>query len=377
MSYTDSFKKLSRSKKLGIFLVGTTLAWAAGLPAYLNVVSAAGLTDISDTLTSSAPSATTNHSFAWTQTTAVTAGQTIEINLDPGGNAFTITSLVAADFTTETGINVVAPAACSGAASEAELTTTANPDTVILTVCTGDTISTGAKVLGTANNRFTNPAVAGSYVVRFGGTQADSGDTRVAIIAQVTMSAVVPTSLTFTISGVASSTVLTGGLQTSTTTTATAISFGFLDVGDDEIGAQLLTVATNASNGFQVTVFQNQNLTSSGGDDIDLFKDGAATAVPTAWTSPLNTLGSEATYGHYGITSDDAGLTAGDEFSGGTLYAGNLGSARQVMYNTAAANGTTVGLGTTTVAYRIQIGSLQEAATDYTNTLTYVVTPIF
>ncbi len=377
MSYADSFKKLSRSKKLGIFLVGTTLAWAVGLPAYLNIVSAAGLTDISDTITSSAPSATTNHSFSWNQTTAVTAGQTIEITLDPGGNAFAITALVAADFTTETGLDVVAGGACSGAASEAELSTTANPDKVILTVCTGDTVSTGAKVLTTANSRFTNPAVVGSYVIRFGGTQADSGDTRVAIISQVTMSAIVPTSLTFTISGVASSTSLAGGLQTSTSTSATAIGFGNLDVGDDEIGAQLLSVATNASNGFQVTVFQNQNLTSSGLDDIDLFKDGAATAVPTAWTSPLNTLGSEATYGHYGITSDDTGLTAGNEFVGGTLYAGNLASARQVMYNTVASNGVGVGLGTTTVAYRIEIASLQEAGTDYNNVLTYVCTPIF
>lgn len=41
------------------------------------------------------------------------------------------------------------------------------------------------------------------------------------------------------------------------------------------------------------------------------------------------------------------------------------------------ADGSTAHQGRTRVGYKIQIGSLQEAGTDYTNTLTYVATPTF
>jgi hypothetical protein len=377
MHFMIILKKSFWVKKVNVlFLIGALLLNLFGFSLYINTASAAQLSDVSDTLASSAPSTATNHTLAWTTPTGVATGLTIDVTLDPTGNAFTVGFLGVSDFVGETGITVVS--ACTGGpTNEATLATTTESFT--LTICGGgDSIPASTAIsLPITGSKITNPASPGSYVVRIGGTQTDSADTRVAIISQVTMSAIVPTSLTFTIAGVASSTLLAGGQQTSTTTSATAIGFGNLDVGDDEIGAQLLTVSTNASNGFQVTVVQNQNLTSSGLDDIDLFKDGSAEATPTAWTSPLNTLGSEATYGHYGLTSDDTGLTAGNEFVGGTLYAGNFNTARQVMYNTGPSNGTLVGLGTTTVAFRIQISPLQEPATDYNNVLTYVCTPIF
>ena len=142
------------------------------------------------------------------------------------------------------------------------------------------------------------------------------------------------------------------------------------------IAGQSLAVTTNATNGFIVTVIQDQNLTSATGADIDKFKDGAATSVPTAWTAPLGTLGSEATYGHFGVTSEDATLTAGDEF-GSQLYAGNLATAREVFMHNGPSDGTTANQGYTEVAYEVEITSLQEAGTDYTSTLTYVATPSF
>jgi hypothetical protein len=36
-----------------------------------------------------------------------------------------------------------------------------------------------------------------------------------------------------------------------------------------------------------------------------------------------------------------------------------------------------MGVGSTTVAYKVEITSLQEAAKDYTATLTYIATPVF
>ncbi len=375
MSYTRSFKKLSRAKQLGVFLIAATLSWAVGLPSFINVASAAALTSVSDTIVSSATSTATNHTFLWTSAAAVTAGQTITIELDPTTSLFAIAGLVAADFVGETGLAVVG--ACGAGTDEATVAFTSNPDIITLTVCAGDTIPLGTISLPATNNRITNPNVVGSYVIRIAGTQTHNGDTRVAILQGVTMSASVPTSLTFTITGVASSTVLTGGQTTSTTTTATGIGFGTLDVADDEIGAQLLSVSTNAQNGYSVTVVTNAALTSNTGADIDYFANGVP-AAPAAWSAPTSILGSENTYGHFGVTSDDSTLP-GNPFTGGTLYTGNFAPLAPllVMYHSAPVNGTTIGIGTTTVAYRIQIGALQEAATDYANILTYICTPVF
>jgi hypothetical protein len=139
---------------------------------------------------------------------------------------------------------------------------------------------------------------------------------------------------------------------------------------------QDLTVQTNARAGFVVTVIQNQNLLSNTGADIDVFQNGNGKATPVAWTAPSNTLGNEDTYGHYGITSEDADLN-GDEF-GTALYAGNFATTSRVIFShNGPADGVTPNIGSTSVAFRIEIGSLQEAATDYTNRITYVCTPTF
>lgn len=369
-----SLKNLSQAKKIGLFLIGTTLMWSTGLPVYMGIASAASLTNVSDTIVNSAPSATTNHTLLWTTPTGVAAGETIVVTFDPAGSLFNVGALVAADFVGETGITVVAPAGCTGGPTN-EAVLTSDTESFTLTVCAGDAIVPGAVTLPTINNRFTNPATPGSYIVRINGTQADSADTRIAIVNSVLMTARVDTSFTFTVTGLATSTAV-NGTSTDITTTATGIAFNTLTVGQIKTAAQQLNVTTNAQNGFQVTLVQNQNLLSSTGADIDLFKDGAATAVPTAWTAPLNTLGNELTFGHYGITSEDSTLTAGDEF-GSVLFAGNLTTPRQVFYHTAPSDGTTVDIGQTKVGFQIQIGSLQEAGNDYNNTLTYVATPIF
>ena len=369
----SSFKTLSRSKKIGTLLIGTTLAWSLGLPLYIGTASAASLTTVSDTIVSSAPSVATNHTLVWTTPTGVAPAETILVTFDPTGLNFTVGALVVADFVGETGVTVVA--ACGAPASEATLTVGA--DSFTLTMCAGDSIAaTTVVTLPILNNRITNPAGVGSYVVRIAGTQVDNADTRVAIISTVTMTAKVDTSFTFTISGTATSTSA-NGTTTTFTTTATAIPFNTVAPGVIYTGAQFLNVATNAYNGFAVTVVQNQNLLSSTLADIDLFIDGAGTAAPTAWIAPTNVLGNDATYGHYGLTSEDNSFP-GDTFGTG-LYVGNFGagSPRTVFYHGAASNGTTQHIGSTTVAYQLQIGTLQEAANDYNNTLTYVATPIF
>jgi hypothetical protein len=227
----------------------------------------------------------------------------------------------------------------------------------------------------TGGDQIINTTV-GSYTISLNGTSADDADLRIALIDAVTVTASVDTSLTFTVAGVASGQAVNGdAVTTSAGATATALPFGTLAPGTAKTLAQTLSVTTNATNGFAVTVIQNQNLVSASGADIDTFKDGASTATPTAWTTPLGTLDTEATYGHYGITSEDADLNT-DEF-GTALYAGNLSTPRTVFSHTGPADGSTANKGQTRVAVKVQVTALQEAATDYNNRLIYVATPTF
>lgn len=338
---------------------------------------AALIANASDTIADSRPSANTNHVIQYTATTSVSAGQTIKIQFDPTSDLFGLGSLSVASDISITGMTLVAACGAGGDEVTATLDSSAPDENVTFTVCPGDTVTTGVKVFNFNNNHITNPATPGSYIIRIGGTQTDSGDIMVAIIDAVTLSAAVDTSLTFTISGVASGASVNGDtVVTSTTTTSTLIPFGTLASGTPKLAAHDLAVSTNAPNGFTVTVKQNQNLLSASGADIDLFKDGAANVTPTAWTAPASTVGTENTFGHYGVTSEDADLNS-DEF-GTALYAGNFGTTSRVVFaHNSISDGATPNIGSTRVGFKIQVSSLQEPGNDYSNQFMYVCTPSF
>ncbi|MFZ2886897.1 MAG: hypothetical protein WA021_03705 [Minisyncoccia bacterium] len=380
---------------LTILALLSVLIWATGAPAFLSSANAAALTNVSDTLTDSDLNVASAHRLLFTTVTALDADDTIEISLDPGSDGdddeFTINNLGATDFHSTTTVRVVGNTvgACTGSASELYVSTSTAPDDkVTLTVCTGDSVTPG--IIGftmgaTSTPKITNPNSVGSEIIliqtRNEGGQAsadiiDSAETRVAIIDDVTVTASVDSTFTFTITGVANGQAVNGSATTtSTTTTATLIPFETLSPNSSKVLAQDLAVTTNAANGFIVTVVQDQNLTSSTGADIDLFTNGATTSTPIAWTTPTNTLNQEWTYGHIGITSEDADLNS-NEF-GTDLWAGNFHLPRQVFSHTGPSDGSTPNQGSTRVGYQIEIDSLQEAASDYTNTLTYVATPTF
>jgi hypothetical protein len=335
---------------------------------------AAALTNISDTIADSGPSVATNHTVGFTSSSTLTAGNTIKVQFDPAGDAFNLTSLVSAD-ATSTGFTITG--ACSVAPSEVTMSidSSAPDENVTFTVCAGDTIASGTKAIIFQNSHILNPASEGSYVIRvtYG---PDSGDAAVAIVQHVVVTAAVDTSLIFTVIGVVSGSNVNGDTDTTATaTTPTAMEFGSLASGTPVLLAQDLTVITNARNGFAVTVIEDQNLSNGAGADIDVFKDGAANVVPTAWTSPTAILADENTHGHFGLTSEDADLN-GDEF-GTALYAGNFATTtRTVFSHNGPADGVTPDIGYTRVGYKIEISDLQAAA-QYTNQLIYVATPTF
>lgn len=365
------------SIKIAYLLILSILLWSVGVSTLLNRVLAANLTSISDTLTSSNLSTLAKHTIQFTTDTSLTAGQTIKIQFDPATNRFvqafsvaTTTDFYSSGFTT-----VANAAGCNGGASDQAYPTGNYNDgadeNVTYTVCSGDTIPAGTLVIGigTSTRLITNPSIQGSYRI-FVVAQANSGETRVAILNTVTLTASVSTSFTFTVTGLATSSTVNGDTTTASSS-PTTLPFSTLVNGAPTVLAQILTVNTNARNGFSVTVQENQPPTSSTGATIDLFKDGATTTNPTAWTSPLATLDVPSTYGHFGITSDDV------DYFDASEYAGNIDQPRTVFSHNGPVAGATTGAGTTRVGYKIEISALQEAGDDYTNTLTYVATPTF
>ncbi len=375
--FADAF-----ASPLAITLMIATVLWATGLPLVLRSAQAAQLTLVSDTLSDSNLSALSRHVIAFTSASGATAGQTIKIQFDPATSLFTqaFSTATSTDITA-TGMTVVNDVgACPGSGSSVYPTGNYNGGTdenITFTVCPSNAVAAGAKTItigAATTNLITNPAVAASYRIVIGGSWADAGETRVAVLQNVTVTASVDTRFTFTVSGVANATSV-NGTTTSTSTSATTIEFGTLAPGVPKFLAQQLAVETNARNGFVVTVQENQPLTSATGATIDLFIDGASTTVPVVWTPPSNTLDQPWTYGHLGVTSNDSDLNSG-EFTG-TKFAGNIHTPRQVFSHTGPADGTTQDKGLARVGYEIQIGTLQEAGTDYTNILTYVATPTF
>ncbi len=358
-------------------LIITILAWSIGFGIFVRPAKAANLTTVSDTLSNSNPSSTSNHTIAYTNATATVALQTVEIFFDPNTFAFpssSIQSVTSTDIAWTGSASATVVVSCAGTVNNVTLAATTS--SLKFTVCSGNKINAGTADIAINNNRIQNPGATGSYVIRIAGTQANAADTMVAIISNVVVTASVNTSLTFTIAGVVTGTAI-NGVTTTLASTATALNFGTLPITSPVTMGQQLNVATNAKNGFAVTVVENQDLISGNGASIHLFQNGEAVATPTAWTSPSSTLNVSRTYGHIGVTSNDADLNSG-EFSG-SLFAGNFQStsSRQVFSATGTSDGTTQNIGLAEVAFRIQIGALQAAANDYTNTLTYVATPVF
>jgi hypothetical protein len=356
------------------------IMWSLGLPV-LQFAEAANVTTLSNTLSDSDPGNPSDHLIYFETPTGVTNGQTITLDFSDG--PFVVGSVDFTDIDVQNGATDLTVAAdCTGAD---EIGAAFSGTTLTITFCTGDgaslapgastTIEIGLNADG-GNAQLTNPTV-GSYQIPVT-AGVDTGETRVVIVDQVTVTATVDTIFTFTVTGVASG-VAIGSDTTGTTTTPTAIAFGELIADTATTAAQNLEVSTNAANGFVVTVTADQQLTSSNGAVIDGYRDGSYDTVPDTWNSPGATPGNPNEAGHWGLTSSDTTLTAGltDLYTGGTEFVSASSTPVEVFRHDGPADGSGAGVGTAEVLYKIEITALQEAADDYTATLTYVATPVF
>ncbi len=346
---------MQKTKQSRFAIVAILIFSMMAMYGYMPIVRAASLTAASDTISDSDVSeSNVTHVVEFTTGQDLTATYMIDITFPAE------VDMTSADAT--------CPANSTAATSS---------QTVTCTVDGGQSLTAGdysVTVTGTDN-----PGTAGGYTVQIVtetdlSVEVENGSVRFYILDDVTVTAHVDASLTFGVAGVASTTDVNGA-TCSVDTTATTTDFGTLDDTAPVTVCQELTVTTNATAGFSVTVFQSQNLTSAGGDEIDAFVDGTP-AGAQGWTGPAETLGDVTTYGHFGLTSEDASLLAGDTF-GAAQYVGFTGSTpMEVMYHDGPADGSTADIGLTQVAYTAEISAMQEAG-DYTSSLTYVATATY
>lgn len=348
---------LKHNSKLALIavLIFSMLAMYGATP----VVRAASLESASDTISDSDPGATATHTVEFDMGTELSENEYVDV-------AF------AAEFDLSS-VEVACPANTSSSTGA---------DYVRCTVDAGQTLSSSSAQTIVASN-VVNPGTSGSYDVTIsthqsGGAEIESSGVKVYIIDDVTVTASVDATLTFGISGLATSTDV-NGTATTGSTTATSVAFGSLEAGVSSILGQELSVTTNASDGYTVTVEQDQELTSAAGANINSFDnspDGAGSSTPHAWVSPAAELDKTHTYGHMGFTSEDSTLSSGDTF-GESLYRGfDATSPAEVMYHDGPSDGSTADAGVTKVAYQVEISALQEAG-DYQSSLTYICTPTY
>lgn len=382
--------------KVTYFLILSILVWFIGAPSFVHTAKAAQISG-SDTVSNSNISWPSRHTIVFTPNTLVATGTTIKIQLDPvnslgagySGNFYTETysgasstdiaflvdnspwSLVS---TCTTGNQVTATGTYNNASDE-NLTFYLCPGAA--TIATTSVIKI---VVGSSTTLlWTNPASTTSTFIRISGTSGVAGDLEVATLPTVAVTAAVDSTFTFTVTGLATSSQVSSTTQTTGSTTPTLMNFGLMRANASSTLGQQLKVVTNARGGFAVTVQADKPLTDSAGQSISFFDNGDSTSTARTWRSPFNTLNVPATYGHFGLTSTDwdGGNTPG-EFQG-DKYVGNFASTspHQVFYNAGPSNGVASSTGWANVGYTLEVGSLQPAGTDYSNTLMYIATPTF
>jgi hypothetical protein len=355
--------------------------WSLGLPSF-RFAEAASVAFFSDTLSETAPSTAANHTIEFYTPNGVGTTESIVLTFEAG--TFDLSTIGAEDIDL---LEDGAPESIGGAWTVATTSTTITITSAgVADIAAGATttvlIGLHATNDGSPDSQIINPT-AGSYEISVSaGSTPDTGATRVAIVDSVTVTASVDTVFTFTVAGVVGGATVNTADITGGTTTPNLIPFGELVGGTASTAAQDLTVVTNAANGFVVTVVTDQQLLSANGADIDGFRNGTYDATPQDWEAPGGTIGVENEYGHWGLTSDDDTLTAGltdpfDAGGAGGRYVSASTTPVEVFRNDGPTNGTLTGQGTTRVGYKVQITALQEAANDYTATLTYVATPVF
>lgn len=174
------------------------------------------------------------------------------------------------------------------------------------------------------------------------------------------------TSLSFTIEGIAASTV-TSGTTTTIDTTPESVPFGSMLISTSNVGAQRLTVSTDASQGYEVFSYAQQDLLGSGNAEIPPVS--ATNASPLGWTSACITSAS----GCYGYHTNEAVLAGGStRFAADDTYAQfSTTSPSEVAFSPGATT-----TKSTDIVYKVEVHD-QQTADSYSTNVVYIVVPTF
>jgi len=367
-------KSVGMLKSIAMIAGLAILLWSLGLPS-IRFADAANVTSYSDTLSDSAPSALSDHTIEFNAPTeAIDGVETIVLTFDAG---FDLSTIGAEDIDLLENSVQEPEAGWTVGTTSNTITITMAGASIAAGATTTVVIGLGATEDSAGDSQIVNPASEGSKEISVAAGPSDVGTTNVVILTGVTVTAAVDTVFTFSVTGTGAGTEMFPAGATSTGVTgSTSIPFGTLDALTASSGAQELAISTNASNGYVVTVQLSGAFQSSTGADIDGFNSDSDT--PTTWASPTSpNIADEDTWGYWGVTSDDTTIASRATQFADDFYIAASTTPREVMQYGGPTTAVGQGIGTTTVGYKVEISSLQEAGDDYTTTLTYVATPTF
>ena len=171
--------------------------------------------------------------------------------------------------------------------------------------------------------------------------------------------------LSFTISGLGSG-QSTEGVTTDVATTPSSIPFGELTFGAETEAAQRLSITTNATEGYQVFVYERQALLHTSGNQIDPVT--TTNPTPGTWAAGC-TGGASGCYGYH--TGDDALAAGSSRFAADNTFAQFDSTPREVAYSAIPTDGDTVDM-----VYKIEVQEEQVGGT-YESNIAYIVVPVF
>lgn len=197
----------------------------------------------------------------------------------------------------------------------------------------------------------------------------------IAVLESVRLTATVAPQITFRIAGVPSG-ASACGLTTGITTTSTLVPFGTISISSFTIGAQNLSVSTNAASGYVVTEIENDDMGKNGiscatGPCIPASPGDSGTMTNTTtntWTNSSN-YGLGFTIANPNSTGQTMNFAAPNflDFANARLSQ----AAHTLFSSTGVASNHNI-----LVCYQI-VASATQAAGDYTNNVTYTATGTF
>lgn len=371
--FTSNWYKCRRNLYLvliGLLIFGTWMVQPAR----------ADLTNVKDTLSDSRPTTASNHTIQFTLSGAnsIRDNETIIVTFPSG---FDLSSVDYTDMDLDGSVSPEATLASSPSGSDWGVQVTGQTITFTAPLSGGPhignaetvtiEIGTNATYGVTGDQQIINPT-AGSYTIDIAvnGSSPETGALVVAVIAGVTVSATITESLTFAIAGVNNTDCTQGNAVTAVTTTATTVPFESMTPNNFKKGCQLLTVNTNAGDGFIITSQETDQLTNSGGQTIPdtTCDNGSCTEITAdAWVT--------ATANH-GLGHTCFGLSCVAAYSSGTNYRQFASIADAETAQTMMSSSTPVTNATSTVVYQLSV-PVSQASGDYTNTVVYIATAQF